>query len=68
MKSHGLYMGINLSPLLSPVDADFFRPTNETAFERARPGYVRSHKRKCYINFPGVKCRVGRAEEFDISC
>ena len=41
VKRNRLDMRIDLAPLLRPVIADFFRPTDKTAFERFRPSHVR---------------------------
>lgn len=57
-KGDRLDVGIDLAPLLAPVSADFFRPTNETAFERHRPS--RSHKGESGINVARVEGRMPR--------
>ena len=58
VKGNRLYVWIDLSPLLRPVGADFFAPTDKTALERLRPSHVNSHEGKRDINLTRVKGRV----------
>ena len=63
VKGHWLHVWIDLAPLLRPVSADFFRPTDETAFERFWPGYVRGHGGKGGVNVPRVEGGIRRTEQ-----
>ena len=58
VKGNRLDVWIDLVPLLRPVGADFFRPTDETAFERLRPGHVDSHEGEGGIDVTRVEGRV----------
>jgi hypothetical protein len=61
VKSNRLDVWLDLAPLLRPVIADCFRPTDKNAFERLRSSYVGSHEGKGGINFTRVEGRVGCA-------
>lgn len=63
-KGDRLDVGIDLAPLLAPVGADFFRPTNETAFERFGPGHIGSHQGESGIDVARVEGGIRRAEQF----
>lgn len=60
VKGNRLDMWIDLVPLLRPVGADFFRPTDETAFERLRPSDIDSHESEGGVDVArvesGVRC------------
>ena len=58
VKGNRLDVWIDLAPLLRPVSADFFRPTDKTAFERFRPGHVRSHEGEGGVNVSRVEGRI----------
>ena len=58
VKSNRLDMWIDLVPLLRPVGADFFRSTDETAFERLRPSDVDSHEGEGGVDVARVESRV----------
>ena len=68
VKGNRLDVWIDLAPLLRPVSADFFRPTDKTAFERSRSNHVRSHEGKGSVNVSRVKGCVCRTEQFDFCC
>jgi hypothetical protein len=68
VKGHRFDVRIDFAPLLSPVGADGFRPTDKTAFERSGPLYLGSHESKCGINIAGVESRVGGTEQFGFWC
>ena len=61
VKGHRLDMATDLAPLLRPVSADCFRPTDKTAFERPRLMHVGRHEGKGGINITRVEGRVGCA-------
>jgi hypothetical protein len=65
VKGNRLDVPIDLAPLLRPVSANFFRPTDKTAFERSRPNYVQSHEGKGSVNVSRVEGCVCRTEQFD---
>ncbi len=65
IKGDRLHVRVNLAPLLRPVSADFFGPTDKTAFKRFRPGYVRGHGGKGGVDVPRVEGRVGGSEQLD---
>ena len=55
VKGNRLDVSIDLAPLLCPVSADFFRPTDKTAFERSRLSHVGSHEGEGFINVSRVE-------------
>src|SRR3546814_7031745 len=44
MKNNRFHMRIDFAPLLCPVSANLFMPSDETTLERPRPGHVRSEE------------------------
>jgi hypothetical protein len=64
VKGNWLHMRADFAPLLRPVGADFFRPTDKTAFERSGPLHVGSHESKGGVDVSRVEGRVGGAEQF----
>lgn len=58
IKGNRLDVWINLSPLLGPIHADFFRPMDKTAFERLWPSHVDSHEGDSRINVTRVEGRI----------
>ena len=68
VKGNWLDVWIDLAPLLRPVSADFFRPTDKTAFERSRPSYVGSHEGEGSINVARVKGCIRCTEQLDFWC
>ena len=68
VKGNRLDVGIDLTPLLRPVSANLFRSTDKTAFERFRPGHVRSHEGKRGGDVSRVEGSVGRTEQFNFWC
>ncbi len=61
VEGHRLHLRIDLAPLLRPVSADFFRPTDETAFEGSGPSNVGRHGREGSINVSRIESRIHRA-------
>lgn len=68
VKGNRLDVPIDLAPLLRPVSANFFRPTDKTAFERSRPNHLRSHEGKGSVNVSRVEGCVRRMEQFYFWC
>ena len=62
IKGDWINVRIDLAPLLRPISADFFRPTDKTAFESFRPSHVRSHEGEGSINVSRVEGLVSRTE------
>ena len=50
VKGNQLDVWIDLAPLLRPVSADFFRPTDKTAFERLWLSHIGSRESEGCIN------------------
>jgi len=67
VKGNWLDTRIDLAPLLRPVSANFFRPTDKTAFERSRPSRVRGHQANGGVNVTRVKGRVCRTKQLYFS-
>jgi hypothetical protein len=68
VKGNRLDVWIDLAPLLCPVSANFFRPTDKTAFEGFWPSHVWSHESKGSVNVSHVEGRVRRTEQVDFWC
>jgi hypothetical protein len=68
VKGNWLHMRADFALLLRPVGADFFRPTDKTAFERSGPLHVGSHESKGGVDVSRVEGRVGGAEQFGFCC
>ncbi len=58
IKSGRLNLGVDLTPLFSPVRTNFIRPLYKTAFKRFRPSHVGSHEGESCVNVTRVKSRV----------
>ena len=55
VKRHWLHVRTNLAPLLRPVGADFFPPTDKIAFERSRPLHVGGHESESCVGISHVE-------------
>jgi len=65
VKGHWLYVRVDLAPLLRPVSANPFGPTDKSALKRFRPSDVGGHLREGGVDVPRVEGRVRRAEQCD---
>ena len=63
IKRNRLDRRIDLTPLLRPISADFFRPADEAAFKGLRPRYVRSHHSESGVNVSRVEGCVRGTEQ-----
>src|SRR4029077_18893272 len=68
VKANRLDVRIDLAPLLRPIGANFFRPTDKTALERLWPSHVRSHEGEGGVNVSRVEGCVSRTEQFNFWC
>jgi len=65
IKGHRLHVWVDLAPLLRPVSANPFGPTDKSALKRFRPSDVGGHLREGGVDVPRVEGRVRRAEQCD---